>query len=132
MRQHADAAALAAYPGGTAIDPSEADFYLKRASKVVDELLVGVVYDVDTDKLPTDTDVAEAMSDATCAIALQAKADGTLTPGGSSQQWSSISIGSVSLSGPTSDPLVVLGLSVPTDAILSLVGIGERFVWVKS
>jgi hypothetical protein len=115
----------------------EADFYLKRASKVVDELLVGVVYDVDDNKMPTDPDTAEALSDATCAIALEAKANGSLSSGNiESNKWTSVRIGDVQLSqlqdGPHADPLIVLGLIVPTDAILSLTGIGERFVWVQT
>lgn len=137
MRQYADADALAAYPGGDAIATEEADFYLKRASKVVDELLVGVVYDVDADKMPTDADVAEALSDATCAIALEAKANGSLGAGAvGNQKWTSVRIGDVQLSnlqdGPDFTPLVVLGLIVPADALLSLTGVGVLTVWAQT
>jgi hypothetical protein len=134
MAQYADAAALAAYPGGDAIAPADADTFLRTASRVVDAALKGVEYDTDVDGLPTDTDVAQAMSDATCAIALEANAAGTLTAGGATQEWSSVSIGNVSLSKPTgsTDALVLLGVPVPAAAIIALQSIGAPVVLVGS
>jgi hypothetical protein len=47
--------------------PSNVDTLITRASLVVDELLVGVRYCTDTNQLPTDTRVIDALRDATCA-----------------------------------------------------------------
>lgn len=62
---YATAEALTAWLGYQ--PPANAEVLLTRASLVIDDLLVGVRYDVDGDSLPTDTDVAEALSDAVCA-----------------------------------------------------------------
>lgn len=128
VRVYADAAAYAAYfPGSTA--PANLDVLLRQASRVVDKLLRGRVYDVDpTSLLPTDADVAAAMSDATCAIAGELDALGTLNAGGT-QQWESVAIGSVQLSNlqgaSASDPLLVDGVPVPPAAILALGDVGQ-------
>lgn len=132
MRQYATVADLAAYPGGDAIPSADADARLRTASAVVDECLKGVVYDTDpVTLLPTDTDVAQAMADATCAIAVEANAAGVYTAGGT-QDWSSVSIGNVTLSGATtsgSNP-VVLGHPIPVDAVTALRTIGAPSVTV--
>jgi hypothetical protein len=111
--------------------PANADLLLRTASRVVDELLIGRVYDVDSDGLPTDTDVAQALQDATVSIALELEATGVLAAG-SSQAWNSVSIATVSLSGrePAEGSTVVLGLPVPAAAIVALVDVGT--VWVCS
>jgi len=126
MRQYATAADLAAYPGGDTIPTADADARLRTASRVVDECLKGVVYDTDpTTLLPTDADVAQAMNDATCAIAVEAQATGAGTAG-ATQQWSSVGIGNVSLAGgkTAEGTAVVLGYPVPADAVVALRSIG--------
>ena len=127
VRVYADAAAYAAYfPGSTA--PDNLAVLLRQASRLVDKLLRGRVYDVDADLLPTDPDVAAAMSDATCAIAGELDALGTLTAGGT-KQWGAVSIGNVSLSNPQAGAgetaLVVDGVPVPLAAILALGDVGQ-------
>lgn len=132
MRQYADIPALTAYPGGATVPVEDADAHLRTASRVVDRLLTGIVYDTDTDGLPTDTDVAEAMSDATCAIVVEAIATGALAAGGT-QQWDSVKIGNVSLGAPRKggDTLVVYGLPIPTAALVALSAVGPMGVWVR-
>lgn len=134
MRVYATAADLAAYPGGDTIAAADADALLRTASRAVDHILVGRVYDVDTvTELPTDTDVAQALNDATCAIAVEAASTGVLEAG-ATQQWESVSIGNVSLSAPkgasATDSPRVLGLPVPAAAIIALQDVGTR--WVQS
>lgn len=68
---------------------------LERASQVVDAILIGAVYAVDSNSLPTDSDVADALADATCA-----QVEWWLESGdehGSATAWDQVSIGSVSL-----------------------------------
>ena len=57
-------------PDGLTI-PVDATRLLASASRAVDRMLMvlGAVYDVDTDNLPTDADVIVALRDATCAQA---------------------------------------------------------------
>lgn len=118
-----------------ATPPANADVILRAASRVVDTLLTGVVYDTDVDGYPTDLDTVQALRDATVAVALEAEATGVLDAG-STQQWDSVSIGSVSMSGPRantadSDVVTVGGLAVPPLAILALAGLGRPVVWVQ-
>lgn len=134
MRQYADSTALAAYPGGSAVASDSVDLLLRTASRVVDKLLTGILYDTDSDGMPTDTDVAQALSDATCAIALEADARGSLNAG-QTQQWESVQIGNVALStlqgASATDTPMVLGLPVPPAAIVALSGVGPMGVWVQ-
>lgn len=129
-RVYADEAAYVAYTGGAA--PDNVALALRLASRVVDVLLTGVVYDVDTAGLPTDPDVAEALSDATCCIAQEAATTGILDAGGT-QEWDSVGIGKVSLSGrgTSQDTTVVLGVPVPPAARLFLADVGDVVVIVK-
>lgn len=130
MRQYATAAQLAAYPGGDTIAPGDADARLRAASRVVDDCLTGVVYDTDpVTLLPTDPDVAQAMADATCAIAVEAQAAG-LNTAGATQQWDQVRIGNVSLGGrkDTTDTPVVSGYPIPTDAVAALRSIGPASI----
>lgn len=116
---------------GTA--PSNADLLLRAASRVVDHLLRGVVYDTDTAGLPTDPDVTTALRDATVAITLESEAVGLGTPG-NTQQWESVQIGNVALStlqdGSASDSLTVAGIPVPPLALTALADVGRRVVVV--
>ena len=128
-RVYADAAALAAYPGGDAVTEG-VDLLLRHASHIVDTLLLGVVYDVDAaTELPTDPDVAQSMEDATCAIAVEANAAGILEAG-NTREWGSVSIGSVSLSDPQDgdDSPTVMGVPIPSAARIALASIGRLTV----
>lgn len=57
-------------PDGLTV-PADATRLLASASRAVDRMLMvlGAVYDVDTDNLPTDADVIVALRNATCAQA---------------------------------------------------------------
>ena len=102
-RVYATEAQLVAYgaPAGVVLPTGvDAVRQLTRASEVVDLALIGAVYDTDavTD-LPTDVKVIEALQLATCAqVAYWAE---TGDQSGTSSQWQSVSIGSVSLSRGT-------------------------------
>lgn len=74
--------------------PSNAERLLARASEAVDRMLIGAVYDVDDDGLPTDADVADALKRATLAQAHYASVVGDET--GALSRFSSYSIGGVS------------------------------------
>ncbi|WP_406334353.1 hypothetical protein OG814_11820 [Streptomyces zaomyceticus] len=78
--------------------PADADRILARASEDIDDALLTALYDVDDNGMPTDPDVAQALTDATCAQVEYQQAtgdDGT----GAASRWDSVSIGPVSLSG---------------------------------
>lgn len=133
VRLYADQSAYETYHGLTAGEaPATIDRLLRMASRVVDTLLVGRVYDTDADGYPTDADDAAALSDAVCAIAGEADAQG-LAVAGSTDKWESVTIGAVSLSnlqGSSSDDTPrVAGLPVPPDAVLSLSGVGTVVVF---
>lgn len=69
---------------------------LPRASLRLDEILVGVIYDTDTDGMPTDTGTAEVFMRATCAQAqfMLVQDD----PTGAKHGFTNVSVGSVSYS----------------------------------
>lgn len=95
---YATTAALSTWVGSsqTLPDATEQARLLERASMVVDALLIAAVYDVDSDGNPTDADVAEALSDATCA-----QVEWWLETGdelGAASAWGQVAIGSVRLS----------------------------------
>lgn len=79
--------------------PPDADRLLMRASEDVDDALAAALYDVDrTTGMPTDPNVIQALTDATCAQVEHWQAtgsDGT----GADAMWDNVSIGGVSLSG---------------------------------
>ena len=84
--------------GDFAVDVS--DQTLAAASEVIDEVLVGVVYDVDTvTELPRDSRVGSALRDATCAQAQWMQSTGDLSGAGDQVEWDSAKIGTVSYSG---------------------------------
>jgi len=84
--------ALATMPA----DP-EAQRRLNRASRIIDEMIITAIYDVDDDGLPTDTKIADALRDATCAQAEYMASAGDPLGIGATNQISSFSIGSVSV-----------------------------------
>lgn len=110
--------------------PANAALLLRTASRLVDVLLTTRAYDVDTEGLPTDTDDAQALQDATVTIAHELDETGALTSG-STEGWQSVGIGSVTLSGRQSSEgtTVVAGLPVPGVALVYLADVGERRVW---
>lgn len=130
MRLYADQAAYeAAY--GTA--PANIDLLLRNASRTIDSLLVGKVYDTDaTTGLPTAPDDAQAMQDAACAIAAELDATGALKAG-QSTAYATVAIGNVNLSGPTTatGALIVDGIPVPTAALTALAGVGRTVVYTS-
>lgn len=67
MLIYATAQDLAAWTGDTA--PSNADLLLRSASILVRDATKAALYDVDASGKPSDTDVLEAFTDATCAQA---------------------------------------------------------------
>lgn len=75
--------------------PTGSETALRRASMVVDQMLLGAVYDVDDDRLPTNADVVEALRDATCAQAEYARATGDASLVGAAG-ITQVSIGSLS------------------------------------
>jgi len=109
--------------------PANAELVLRLASRVVDQLLIGRVYDVDTTGLPTDPDVAQSLQDATVTIAHEVVERGTLEAGGTAE-WQAVSIGSVSLSGrmESNGTLSVSGIPVPPTALIYLGDVGRRWV----
>lgn len=106
--------------------PDNVDLLLRTASRTVDHLLRGRVYDVDADLMPTDPDVAEAMADATVAIARELDATGVLTAG-SSTEWDQVKIGSVSLGSKRTAPgsVTVAGMPVPPAALAAIADVGR-------
>lgn len=92
LRQYATTAEYATSPltSGTSTDQA-----LVAASLDVDQMLLSSVYDVDADGLPTDTDVADALRDATIAQAQHAAAKGDVANVGAGT-ITQASIGSVS------------------------------------
>lgn len=95
---YATRAELVAYaPAGTVLpaDP-EATRLLTSASKIIRRATKTAIYDVDVDGYPTNSVIRQAFRDATCAQALWWNAN----PGeetGQAGQYSSVSIGSLSL-----------------------------------
>lgn len=94
---YATRAALSTWVGTSQTLPTdtEQDRLLERASQDIDLLLITAVYDVDSGGNPTDSDVAEALSDATCA-----QVEWWLEIGdemGAASAWDDVAIGSVRL-----------------------------------
>lgn len=94
---YATAADLAAYTEQEA--PADADQLLARASRLITSLIGTAVYQVDTAGAPTEQGVIDALRDATCEQAAWFVETGD--PSGAAGQYTSVSIGSVSLGGAT-------------------------------
>jgi len=85
---------LRTYLGGVQL-PQDHKRMLDRASELIDDALIGVVYDVDASGNPTDDDVETALANAVCA-----QVEWWIETGdehGLASQFSSVSAGSVSL-----------------------------------
>ena len=130
-RVYATEADYTAYTGET--PPANIDRLLRIASGVVDYLLTGRLYDVDTSGMPTAVADSDALRDATCVIAQDADAANLIGSGGS-QEWGSVSIGNVSLSNPlggSSTHRTVSGVPVPAEALILLADVGSQWVFVR-
>lgn len=107
---YATSADYTASPYGQAAAPANIDDRLAIASRDIDELIVCAYYDTDASQQPTDTDVAEALREATIAQASfgidpsAGLAEGELPAG-----VASASIGSASISRSKAAPEVRVG-----------------------
>lgn len=97
---YATADDLAEYLGTDA--PDNADRLLKRASRTVDTLLVGAVYDTDSQQQPTNDEVLDALREATVAQAAYWHHNGMPSEG--LDRYGQVQIGSVQLSRGESAP----------------------------
>jgi hypothetical protein len=78
--------------------PTDIDRLLARASEDIDDALLTALYCTDSDGMPTEVDVIDALRDATCAqVEYQQETGDTGT--GAAGRWDSVSLGPVSLSG---------------------------------
>lgn len=120
---------------GDSSDTTISDRLLRQASRVVDELLFGAVYAVDSEDYPTDTTVRQALRDATCAQAEWMDAQGDTSGVGDVQTVDSASIGSVSYSGASTTSqtsTTASGATVAPSAVRELQGAGLRLqVYVR-
>lgn len=91
---YATVAQLTAWLDPTPV-PDDAERQLDRASQLIDRATVAAVYDV-TDGTATDADVLQALADSTCAQVAWWMATGDEL--GDVGRWTSVSIGSASLS----------------------------------
>lgn len=105
-RTYATPERLAAWTGQPA--PADAERLLARASEDIDAALLTAVYATDEQQYPTEQHIRDALTRAVCAQVeywLATGEDGT----GTGEQWDSVSIGPVSLSGrstPAAPPTV--------------------------
>lgn len=95
MPQYATPAEYTSYTGGTTTDR-----VLTVASNRIDEVLIGAVYDVDDNDLPTDATILAALKNATCeqALFMDEEGDTSGTGNASTGTLQSASIGSASYS----------------------------------
>lgn len=104
--------------------PDGAARLLVRASRRVDSMLIGAVYAVDTNGLPTDATVAAALRDATCAQVEWWGEVGDSTGTGAGGAWSNVSIGKVSLgTGSGGAPPSKVRVSPAVAEILQVAGL---------
>lgn len=78
--------------------PANADYLLDVASDVIDELLIGVIYDVDDTGEPTDAGIIATLTKACCAQAAYSISVGDVTGGTAASPYASVTIGDVSAS----------------------------------
>lgn len=129
---YATEAEYATWLGTTA--PAGSARALRAASGRIDELLITAVYDTTAEGMPTDADVVEALMEATCAQADYQRAIGDANSTGAAGQWSSVSIGSASLSrgqaagGGTASPAKY---SSEAYGILQRAGLIPNEAWIR-
>lgn len=105
----------------------EATRLLTHASERVDDALLTAVYTVDTNEMPTEPKVIEALKLATCAEALDMIRHGSDSGDDGMAQWDSVAIGSIRLSGrrdTTSTPGSAGNLSAESAGYLRRAGLG--------
>jgi hypothetical protein len=132
-RVYATPEQLAAWTGQPA--PAGACRLLARASEDIDSALLTAVYEVNGHGAPVEAHVAQALAAAVCAQVehwLATGSDGVTI----AEQWNSVSIGPVSLSGRSSIPtptMTVAGVELAPRAYRALhrVGLlpGEVIPW---
>ncbi|MFC8095369.1 hypothetical protein [Streptomyces sp. NPDC057301] len=101
--------------------PNDAERLIGRASEDIDAALLTAVYGVDEMGYPAEARIRGVLANAVCAQVeywLATGEDGT----GTGEQWDSVSIGPVSLSGRTSppEPPVVNGVELAPRAYRAL------------
>ncbi len=119
--------------GQAVIAPADLAGRLAIASRDVDELLVTAVYDTDENQKPTDTDVAEALRDATIAQAsYTANPAAHLSSGEVPAGYTSVSLGSASMSRSQAAPEVrVNGIAYHPRVFAILRGLMSTEAWVR-
>lgn len=112
---------------GTDPMPANPARLLDRASALMDELLIGAWYDVDTNDMPTDAGVIDALKRATLAQAHYMTIAGDET--NASQQFTSVTQGSVSYSkkDPSGNALANSRYSSDAYGILRVAGLVPVF-----
>jgi hypothetical protein len=116
-RVYATTTQLAEYLGEAV--PLDAVRLLTDASRALDDALKTARYLVDTDGLPTNSEVAAAFAEAVCAIVQWW--DETGDPVGADGGWDSVSAGPVSLSGRSSATATpIAGGALPPRALAAL------------
>ena len=78
--------------------PPGSRLLLARASRIVDEMLIGAIYETDDDRMPVKPRFRDALRDATCEQVLWWREVGDETGTGAGGQWDAVQIGSVRLS----------------------------------
>jgi hypothetical protein len=73
-----------------------AERHLQQASEDIDDLLIGAVYEVDADQMPTDPTIRDAVKRATCAQAQFIQTGGDET--GAKSGFASVNVGGVGYS----------------------------------
>ncbi|ARF55999.1 hypothetical protein ACH4YO_23865 [Streptomyces noursei] len=114
-RIYAAAEQFVAWSGQCA--PADVERLLARASQDIDAALLTAIYPTDDAGFPTEAEVQIALAEATCAQVeywLAIGSDGVTT----AEQWDSVSIGPVSLSGRSNVP--------PTPAVVNGVELAPR------
>lgn len=85
-------------PAGVTVPAEpEATRLLKRASEQITRVLFGSVYRIDSAGVPSDPDIRQAVRDATCAQAVWRLGYGP--DSGDQDQYDSVAIGSINLTG---------------------------------
>lgn len=126
-----------AYYAGLSRPPEDLDRRLMvRSSRRVDTVLIGAVYAVDENGMPTDVELREALRAATAEQARFSYDRGDKTGTGAATQWGSVKIGDVALSAPIvsaspTDKGVAPGTVCDTaEDILRLAGLLPIHPWV--
>ncbi|MFE5852013.1 hypothetical protein ACFQ61_02135 [Streptomyces sp. NPDC056500] len=100
VRVYATPEQYAAYPGAPPVPPDvQITDLLARASEDIDDALLTALYPTDDDGMPTELAHVAALTAATCAQVEYRITSATGDDTGAADQWDSVSIGPVALSG---------------------------------